>query len=396
MKKNLGNSVYQKQGLKLSSLLKIASIIGGTSSLWSVWFAYSYLDMVGRSDVFLDALGAISAVGYILSIGVLFGLLALLSLLVPSYLLVLAHEEMKRYVVEPKHQLLARRLLYLASGGMAFLIVTTFAVSFLEAEINKKIIRPGEIIGLMAFFFLILFFFSITKPLVKPRKRVMQDNTYKFSCWHCARLKASTTILLGLVSFAAFISGIFVSVIVLKLNQWEEGIWSTFLAMSLVMVNMQATLLPALFYLLSEGWEAPQKWIGAGVGTFMFLAIIITTTPFIIDSLRFNVAKSIGVNDSRAWVYHVDNKNIKGIFRSSEWWIPEDSEYNQAHNTEEETEKKYIVAKLLYGMGGVKLVCPRNFDIVFKNIETWRENTSSCILVNSSTLTKIGLYQSPI
>lgn len=393
MKKNLENSLHQKQGLKLSNLLKIASIIGGTSSLWSVWFIYSYLDMVGRADVFLDALGEMSAVGYILAIGVLFGMLALLSLLVPSYLLVLTHEEMKRYVVKTKHTLLARRLLYLASGGMAFLIVTIFAVSFLEAEINKQIIKPGEIIGFIALFFLITFFFAITKPLVKPRKKITQNGVHTLTYWNYFRLKASTTILFGTVSFTAFISGIFVSVIVLKLNHWEEGFWFTILAMSLVMVNMQATLLPALFYLLSEGWEAPQKWIGAGVGTLMFLAIIITTTPFIIDSLRFNIAKSIGVNDSRPWIYHVDNKSTKSIFRSPEWWAPEDSEYNHAHNTEEETEKKYIVAKLLYGMGGVKLVCPRNFDIVFKNIETWRENTSSCVLVNSSTLTKIGLYQ---
>lgn len=209
MNKTLKNSGYLKYGLKLGNLLKIASIVGGT---WSIWFVYSYLDMVGRSDVFVDALGAMSAVGYILAIGVLFGILALLSLLVPSYLLVLTHEEMKRFVIKPKHPLLARRLLYLASGGMAALIIAIFVVPFIEAEMSNQAINPGITIGLMALLFLITFFFSISKPMVKPRKKIKKDGTYEFSCWDCFGLKASTTILWGIISFAASISAMSVDI----------------------------------------------------------------------------------------------------------------------------------------------------------------------------------------
>lgn len=391
MNKTPRNSEYLKYGLELGNLLKIASIVGGT---WSIWFVYSYLDMVGRSDVFVDALGAMSAVGYILAIGVLFGILALLSLLVPSYLLVLTHEEMKRFVIKPKHPLLARRLLYLASGGMAALIIAIFVVPFIEAEMSNQAINPGITIGLMALLFLITFFFSISKPMVKPRKKIKKDGTYEFSCWDCFRLKASTTILWGIISFAASISAIFVSIAVLKLNQWGEGIWPTFLAMSLVMVNMQATLLPAFFYLFSEDWKAPQKWIGAGLGTFLFITIIISSTPLIINTLTFNVAKGIAVNDARAWMYHIDTERLDGVFRGSAWWNEEDTGPKQTKSVDKEPENQYIVAKLLYGMGGVKLLCPRSVDIEVSKLETLRERANDCILVDSSAVTKIGLHQS--
>lgn len=381
-----------KKDLKLSNLLKIASIVGGTSSLLSVLFLYSYLDMVGRSDVFLDVLGAMSAVGYILAIGVLFGMLALLSLLVPSYLLVLTHEEIKRYVAKTKHAMLARRLLYLTSGGMAVLIIAIFSVSFIETEGDEQLIKTGEIIGIMALIFIVVFLLSIINPMVKKRVKITKNSSYKLSWWSYFWFKFFNTIFMSMLSFTAFISAIFVSVIVLKLNQWGEGIWPMLFAMSLVMLNMQATLLPAFFYLLSEGWKAPQKWIGAVLGTFMFLAILIMSTPLIVDSLQFNVAKSISLNDVRAWVYHVDDKRIQGVFSGSKWWNQKDTKSKETNDESAEMANHYIVAKLLYGMGGVKLLCPRNINFEIKRLETWRGQTSACILVDSSAVTKIGLY----
>ncbi|MED5500092.1 MAG: hypothetical protein VX950_04505, partial [Pseudomonadota bacterium] len=94
----------------------------------------------------------------------------------------------------------------------------------------------------------------------------------------------------------------------------------------------------------------------------------------------YNVARIIGVNDDNVWVYKISDDSLKSVFsRHAVWKDSFDS------NADE------LSAKLLYGVGGVKVLCPKDVGIDIRKEGYNKKDALGCVLINSEKVVKVGL-----
>lgn len=354
-------------GFDFGGLVAVVALGG----LLNIAFVYSYLDMMGRNDLFLDAVAGDNVTGYILALGAIFGVLAFLVFVLPSYFLILASDVERKFVSKKRLACLHKDLLSFCSIFIVLMVMAVLCAVWLDREI---VIPVSFFVLLVLCGAVSLFWFKkrYFRPPLKLGERIGWGNYISHALGFCF-----------MITFIVFLSSVYtyaVAMVVLELKSWDESVLSVIKAIGLSLLNMLATLIPAAFFFVSEGGKASMRFLSFSSGCVAFALILIFSVPKIMDVARYNVARIIGVNDDNVWVYKISDDSLKSVFsRHAVWKDSFDS------NADE------LSAKLLYGVGGVKVLCPKDVGIDIRKEGYNKKDALGCVLINSEKVVKVGL-----
>lgn len=350
-------------GVDLGGLVALSALVG---VMVSIFFVYKYLHMMGRGDLFIDAVAGDNASLYILALGALFGSLAFLVFVLPSCLLIMADDFARGFVSSCKRSGFHKSLLVCSTIIIVFMIIAVSVIASLKLDYTVN--YTFSALGVMCLFVSHVWFKrKYFRPLKLGEKPNWKNYTLPgFFFW----------LVIGFLIFSSSLYTYGVAMAVLTLRSWEDNMSSLFLAYALSLLNMIATLIPAMLYFVSNKNSRFKRMFAFSFGCILFVFVLIFSVPSITDVVRYNVARIIGANDKEVWVYKV-SRDMGGVFSGKFW----SKSYN-ANNNE-------LNAKLLYGMGGVKVLCPEGTVIDVRNDNYHKEDTLKCILISSRKVVKI-------
>ncbi|MDI4636723.1 MULTISPECIES: hypothetical protein [Halomonadaceae] len=184
-------------------------------------------------------------------------------------------------------------------------------------------------------------------------------------------------IMLAFLIFSSSLYTYFVAKVVLELRSWDDDVSSLVMAFFLSTANMLATLIPAALYFVSADNKASKRMAAFSIGFLLFVFCLVFSVPKVMDVARYNVARVIGANDSNTWVYKIIDQDLGVAFSYPSWDGSYDAESNE------------LSAKLLYGMGRMKVLCPKDAEIDLRKESYTPEDSMSCVLVDSEKVMKI-------
>lgn len=334
----------------------------------SIIFVYTYLQMMGRSDLFVDVVAGGNVTSYILALGSLFGFLAFLVFVLPSYMLIVANDFSKTFVPNEKMSGLHVSLMF-SCGAVIFLMV----VAVVCAAYTKIDNLMNYSMSVLVVLCLALSYYWFKRRYYQPSLKSGERRGWK-------NYKLPALLFCLMLAFLIFYSSVYtyvVAKVVLELRSWEDNVGSLIMAFSLSTANMLATLIPAALYFVSFGNKTSKRMAAFSIGFFLFVAVLVFSVPKVMDVARYNVARVIGANDANIWVYKVVDKKIGAIFSYSSW----DGSYDAKSNE--------LTAKLLYGMGGMKVLCPKDAEIDVRKESYVLEDSMNCVLVDHEKVVKV-------
>lgn len=346
-------------------LLLVGAVAGGV-------FLYSYFNFMGRPDLFPDATEGGRSSFYILAMICIIGIIAVISLSIPSLMIILGRSFLENNMFWRKKRSVSGYFLLLNVISIFLFLSLVFLFSYTPGEKNLS--------WLIFLYFMLSAACSFVLFKICGYKIKNRHNGYPSPCRKWLIIIGSV-ISLGVVVFTYGISSSSVMLIVLRLGGWGDSLLDYVCAFIMCFLSAVLALLPAAMYLSSRNGPMVLKSGFFVLGAIIFYVTFLTVFPQVGGASAYGAANLAKFNDDRVWEYLID-KEIEDVFSEAEWKV--------------ETGKSGIIvrARLMYGLGGVRVLCPPNVEVNVKKEEFSRDVTIECRLVSANQVNKRGLVTS--